>query len=130
MSKSRHSQAWSMDIMIAVVLFIGALIFFGGYFLFAKDSASADLKKEAKLVLDTLTSPGSSERITDANVINDSRLAQFLTTDYNTLKQDLRIQNNFCVYLQDEEGNIIYLNSTATGKGDPSINVSDIPCWQ
>ena len=37
-------------------------------------------------------------------------------------------KNDFCIYFEDENGNILYINATATGLGSGIINVSGIPC--
>lgn len=42
----------------------------------------------------------------------------------------LRIGNDFCIYLEDENGNIVLINDTYRGVGSSNINVSKTPCSQ
>jgi len=129
--RRKKSQAWSMDIIFAVVIFIGA--FFTFYFL-AKPSAQASvegLQKDAQQVISEVsgTSPVS---VIIAGKVNETRLLGLVQQDYADIKRQLRIEGDFCIHFEDQSGNVIYIEKTetenVTGLGSPKINISDIPC--
>ena len=129
MAKKRNkmrSQAFSMDIMLAVIIFIGTVFFFYAILSNTQGSKADELQSEASKVLaDLLSNPGL--KITDGNMINATKLEEFLG-NYSGLKGKLKANNDFCIYFEDEDGNVMFINSTHTGIGSATINVSNIPC--
>ena len=113
----KSSQAWSMDIMIAIILFIGVIFIFYWIVSGSQESKEEQLKEDATIVLENLN-------ITK----NISQLDGLLEEEYPELKRKLRIENEFCVYLEDEDGNVIYLRPDRVGVGSDKISISDIPC--
>jgi hypothetical protein len=47
---------------------------------------------------------------------------------YDELKRALKIEGDFCIYLENEMGYVIVLNNSYKGIGSPNINISKTPC--
>ena len=116
-----------MDIMLAVIIFLGTVFFFYAVLNTSQGSKADELQDEASKVLTGILSEDSGVGITDGNKINTTKLEELLG-NYSGLKSKLKAKNDFCIYFEDEEGNIMYINATYTGLGSGIINVSDVPC--
>lgn len=125
--KFRDSQAWSLDVMLAVIIFIGTLFFFYAILNTAQGTKAKELQDDASKILKDMLSKDSDVRITDGTKINSTKLEELLG-NYSEIKSKLKIENDFCIYFEDENGNILYINATQTGLGSGIINVSDVPC--
>ena len=125
------SQAFSMDIMFAVIIFIGTILFFYAILDTSQDNKADELQNEASKVLKDVLSKDSGVGIADGAKINGTKLEELLG-NYSGIKSKLRIKNDFCIYFEDDSGNIVYINTTKsknyTGIGSKIINVSNIPC--
>jgi len=124
------AQAWSLDILLALVLFIGAIFVFFAFFLNSPGSKEKELQREAAHIIENLGSEDTNISIIEKTSINNSKLDTLLQQNYSVIKNKLRIQNDFCVYIEDENGNILYLNSSTIAKGSSKINVSGLPCFE
>ena len=125
----KKSQAWSMDIMIAAMVFIGAIfviytIFTGNH----QESTAEELEKDASKVLKSVSSEGSDVGIMDGTEMNETKLEQLLGEDYKTIKERIRTEKDFCIFLEDENGDIVYISPGQLGIGSDKIKVSDVPC--
>ena len=125
--KFRDSQAWSLDIMLAVIIFLGTVLFFYAILDTTQGTKAEELQDEASKVLTGISSEDSGVGIMDGNKINATKLEELLG-NYSSIKSKLKVENDFCIYFEDENGNILYINATAIGLGSGIINVSGIPC--
>jgi|TARA_B100001964_G_C14228452_1_gene598869 hypothetical protein len=124
----KTSQAWSMDIMIAIVLFIGTIFVFYSV-LSAKQSPKTDeLQDDASIVLESIVSEDSDIGILDGAEVNETKLEELLGMEYSEIKKKMRVENEFCIFLEDEEGNVIYITQDQPGIGSDEISVSEVPC--
>ena len=55
-------------------------------------------------------------------VIDQNKLQEVQNMDYNSLKKSLNAKNDFCVYVEDGNGNLIL------SKGSSKLNKDDINC--
>ena len=124
------AQSWSIDIILAVFIFIGAFFIF---YLFVGENPNTkveNLKEEASKVIKQLISGGSPPKIVDNNEINLSKVNELKNLSYDELKRKLRIEGDFCIYIEDEKGYIVLINNSYKGIGASSINLSGTPCSQ
>jgi len=106
-----------MDIMIAIVIFIGAIFVFYSILSADPSDKTNELEDEALIVAKNI------------NITNNITLIEELfEEDYYLLKKKLRVKNEFCIFLEDEDGNIIYITQDHPGMGSDKINISDVPC--
>lgn len=124
----KASQVWSMDIMIAIVIFIGAIFVFYSILSDKYSSKTDELQDDASVVLENLASEGSDMGVIDGVQINVTRLEELLGKDYSEIKKKARIKNEFCIFFEDEDGNIIYISQDQAGIGSGKINLSNVPC--
>ena len=122
------SQAFSMDIMIAFVIFLGTIFIFYSIISNSGENKARDLQDDASEVMKVILSRDSNYRLTDGSIVNLTKIEDLLELDYEDLKRQLRIESDFCIYFEDVDGNIIYLSEDKTGIGSDKISISDIPC--
>lgn len=124
------AQSWSIDIIIGVIVFMAAFFIIYALINSDKSATTESLKEEALIVIKQVASGSSSLRVIDGNEINQSRLNELKNLSYVELKRQLRIDGDFCIYVEDENGNIVLLNNSYRAIGAPSINISGAPCSQ
>ena len=123
----KKSQTWSMDIMLAVVIFIGAIFVVYSILSGSKADTAGKLEEDAALVLDNLASEDFEISVVDGVELNEAKLLGLLNEEYPDLKQKIRAGSDFCIFLEDEEGKLVYI-SNKPGIGSDKIKVSDQPC--
>ena len=122
------SQAFSMDIMIALVIFIGSIFLAYSFITGNQDNKGTELKEDASIVLESLVSEDPDIGILNGIEVNETKLVELLGMEYSEIKERIRIKNDFCLFLEDENGNIIYIETDKPGIGSGKIRISDIPC--
>src|SRR3989338_2499151 len=123
------AQTWSMDVILGVILFLGAFFIF--YSLLNQNFNKADsLKQDASSVIREVSSGESLIRIVDNNEVNISKIGMLKNISYEELKFKFRIEGDFCIYIEDEKGNLVLINNSYRSIGAPTINVSGVPCSQ
>ena len=125
---SKKSQSWSIDIILAVVLFMGAFFLF--YSILSDDPAASakNLKNDASLVIRQVSSEGLPVNILDRQQVNISKLNELKNLTYAELKSMLRVEGDFCIYMEDDKGYVVIVNNSYKGIGSPKINISNTPC--
>jgi len=116
-----------MDIMLAIVIFIGAIFFFYAFFDGNQESTAKDLGADASKVLESIASEDPDVGIVGGIEVNETKLEQLLGEDYDTIKKKIRAEKDFCIFLEDEDGDIIYI-SGEPGIGSGKIKISGTPC--
>ena len=123
------AQTWSIDVILGVILFLSAFFIF--YSLLNQNFNKTDsLKQEASSVIKEVSSGDSLIRIVDNNELNITRIGMLKNISYDELKFKFRIEGDFCIYIEDEEGNLVLINNSYRSIGSPMINVSGVPCSQ
>lgn len=102
------------------------------YFLLSSkpDTKVSRLKQDAGAVVEQIASDEAIYKIVDGYELNASKLGQLKNITYEELKKMLRIEGDFCIYLEDEKGNIVLINNSYMGIGSPNINLNGVPCSQ
>ena len=124
------AQSWSIDVALGVVIFIGAFFIFYGLLNENPNTTVSKLKDEALTVIKQLISGASPPRIVDDNQLNITKINQLKNLSYDELKRRLRVEDDFCIYFEDENGNLILINNSYKGVGASKINLSGTPCSQ
>lgn len=124
----QKSQSWSIDIAVGVIIFIAAFLVFYTLFNTNPNTQAANLKQEASTVIKQIASEDATLKIVDNNEINISKINELKNMSYDELKRILRVEGDFCLYLEDDKGYVILINDSYKGVGAPTINVSGTPC--
>ena len=128
--RGKKSQSWSVDVVIACIIFIGA--FFAFYALLNKSTTPnlADLRDDASILIREIASPEAPLRVVDNNELNITKINDMKNLTYDELKRRLRINSDFCIFLENENGELILLNNSYRGVGAPTISLNGTPCDQ
>lgn len=124
------AQSWSIDITLGVIIFIAAFFVFYSLLNASPDAKAKNLQEEASSVIKQVASEEAPLRIVDNKEINISRLNELKNLSYEELKRRLRLEGDFCIYMEDEKGNLVLINNSYKGIGSPNINLSGTPCSQ
>ncbi|MDD9953125.1 MAG: hypothetical protein OXR66_02210 [Candidatus Woesearchaeota archaeon] len=136
--RTEKGQAWSMDLVIGVLIFLLAVGVIYTVLVDFQSSKNADVfqfESEiiAKVIVDEPSLQVAPDNELDMDVLVD--IANGDKGNYDTLKQGFGIENEFCIFLQDEEGNLVYIYDgtdkfAGIGSGDGEMNLTDenIPC--
>ncbi len=124
---SKKSQGWSIDISLAVIIFIAAFFITFSFFYNNSKSDISSLNKEAESISLEASKENSSIGLLVEDALNDSKVLEIASQDYEALRDELRISSDFCIYFEDQDGNIIKFDNI-TGIGSPEINVSGQEC--
>lgn len=130
MIKRKKAQSWSIDIALGVIVFVAAFFIFYTLLNADQGAKSANLRQEASNIIRQITSKGGSLRVVDNNNANLSRLNALKNTSYSELKKSLRVESDFCIYFEDEKGNVVLIDNSYKGIGSQNINLSSTPCSQ
>jgi hypothetical protein len=131
---NNHAQAWGLDLIIATVIFISAILIF---FLFTLNSSSeekeifAQMTETAEIISDNLLLDGSPSNWNDTNVIkigissnnkiNDTKLEKFYNLTNTTIgysKSQSIFVTKFNYFINFSEP-IIIQGNTVVGVGRP-----------
>ncbi len=127
----RRGQVWSIDLVIAVLIFLLAI----GVFYFLNSSRASNdqstLRIDSQVVADKLTGTDALS-VVDQGAVQEQKLLNLSAMDYDALKDQLGVRNDFCIVLVDKDGNLILLGNgteSRVGVGQPNltINVSGTP---
>ncbi len=125
----RRGEVWSLDLIIAVLVFLLAV---GIFYFFTQGHAEKGqtrLRVQAQIVTDKLAASDSP----DAALLDQDRiqaLASQSATDYPATKQSLGLRDDFCVILIDKDGNLLLIgngtdNYVGFGNGNLTLNLTD-----
>ena len=135
LKKRGMGQSWSFDIILAFVVFILIIaIFYAMINANTKTSQPETLQREASVIansLDNATGIKSSLSVIDKGKVEGTNVQNLYESDYNTLKTQFGIKGEFCIYIIDQNGNLITVN-TSTGRkvgfGNDDLMINGIPC--
>lgn len=134
----KKAQMWSMDTIIASIIFISAITAF--IVIISNNYTGQDvenIKSEAEFIPEQLlTSEDTDVSILTDNMVDLDKVKKLQKQNYEDLKSLLGVDGDFCLYFETADGQIVNLseltsegNSVGLGKGD--INLSkNIPCTQ
>jgi hypothetical protein len=128
-------QSWSMDLVIAVVIFGFMAVIFYSLLLIQQKPSIEDLRLSAESINEKLEQPlGACGPIIEGQNTTLEQLKCLYGQDYETVKQQLGVGTDFCIYIQDASGRVYIIGNSSygnkTGFGSPSLILADTPCGQ
>jgi hypothetical protein len=119
MRTSRRGQSFSFDAITAVGLFVVLLIIAILYFYnLNQGGIQQTLSQEAVIISQNLLSP-QQQGITDMGELDDKKIVEIMERllragqnnqeVYNQIKLEFGIRDDFCIYIEDEDGNLLML---------------------
>jgi len=124
------SQTISADAMIAVGLFTVAIIMF---FSFSGDAVEErkieDLQSESSKLLSALSSTRNvSHGFLVGTKVDKEKLNDLTNLTYAQLKQAIGVNADFCIYFEDQDGNLIEIRESVVGLGSRWVEVAGMLC--
>ena len=131
----KKAQTWSLDVMIAIFIFIVVIIgFFYILDMSSKPNEAEKLKDEGETVPDILISSetGKNQSAVLEKKVDEGKIDELVERSqtpegYENLKKELGIEGDFYIHFEDDEGNIIYINESAEtiGIGSDKVNITE-----
>ncbi len=109
---------------------MGAFLLFYALLSGNPEAKITGLREDASTVIKQMSSKDAPLQIMDDNQINISKTGRLKNITYDELKSLLKIESDFCIYFEDENGYTIIINNSYRGIGSSNINISNIPCSQ
>jgi hypothetical protein len=134
MEKRGQGQSWSLDIILAFVIFMLIVGIFYTLLSNNKKTTIEDVQLEATTLsgaLDTSSGVGSKLSIIEDGSINKDKIKTLYDADYEKLKDQFGIKGDFCIYMVDQYGNLVVINTTdglKNGFGNGNLTINDVPC--
>ncbi len=144
--RSRRGQSWSMDLVIAVVVF-GFIAVVTYSLLLIEQAPSID---ELRLRSQTIQERLADGKLEDCNAILANRVPLRITENqtitqaeleclYDKTPEEIRtalnIQGKFCIYVEDAEGTVLLVKDLDAAAifyrvavGDPELTVANTAC--
>ena len=134
MEKRGYGQSWSLDIILALVIF--GLIIGIFYTVLSKDNKgkTENLQREASVLsnnLDSSTGLNTTLSVIDKGTIDEVKLQALYNSSYQSLKNQFGISGDFCVYMVDQYGNLVTVNTSGgelVGFGNGNLTINGKPC--
>jgi hypothetical protein len=136
--KRGQGQSWSMDIILAFVVFVLVIGIFYALLTNNNKDKTADLTLESRTLVSSLDmANGQVNQLTiiEKGNIETVKLETLYQSqdDYMKIKRQLGIRGDFCIYVVDQYGKIIVVkdtdgNYTLASFGNDTCTVSSNPC--
>ena len=106
--KIKKSQSFSVDFIIAIVVFMGVIILFYQLLNPGTEPKTIELQEEAALVARHTEEQTSPLSILDKDTVDEVKLQTLVDSvneegGYEALKSELGIINDFCIYFEDDK---------------------------
>jgi hypothetical protein len=132
-----RGQAWSMDLIFGVLIFMLAIGVIYAMLTYKAKENTEPLRIESEVISQRLTANQTTDAlfpIAPHNTLDEDKLGKLTDLDYEELRQRLGVQREFCIYLHDEQGNLIYIQDslgnryTGIGSATGELNLSGKEC--
>ncbi len=87
------------------------------------------LQEEAETILDELTN-GDEHTFAVNDAFQEEILAKISGMSYKELKDSLNVENDFCIYFEDEVGNLVEVKDGLRSIGSDTIVIDGRPCGE
>jgi len=131
----KKAQTWSLDVIIAIFIFIVVIIgFFYIIDMSSKPNEAEKLKDEGEAVPDILISSetGENQSAVLEKKVDEGKIDELVEKSqtpegYEELKKELGIEGDFYIHFEDDEGNIIYINESddTVGIGSDEVTIEE-----
>ena len=116
-------QAWSIDIIIAVVLFVAAFMFFYVTISGAPTSETTAILIEDGEQLATMLTSDTELSVVKENKLSDSKVIKVSDISYEEIRRIAGLKSDFCIHFEDESGNIINVTGVQS-IGNSEVNIT------
>jgi hypothetical protein len=125
-----RAQVWSIDVLLALVIFVAIILIFYTTINAKQNPRLKDLQIEAGGLKSELEKNPNLGFI-NVDTIDSERMQNFnsqVESNYTSVKEQLGVRGDFCIFYEDESGNLIPVNGK-NGMGNTSeILINGQPC--
>jgi hypothetical protein len=124
-----RGQVWSIDVLLAVVIFISVIIIFYVTMTSRQKPGLKELEAESASLKVELEKNSEFGFIVK-DKIDDAKFQAFIgnaSVNYTGLKQKLGVQDDFCIFYEDSDGSIILIGNLV-GIGSPDVCIAGYKC--
>lgn len=100
---------------IILVLIVAVIAMVIGVYDKANEPKGADAEKITAMILDDHSISFASN-----GVVDEAKLKTIKSMNYNDFKNSFNVKNDFCIYIEDENGNLIL------AKGSPRLSEEEV----
>lgn len=127
----------SLEMIMALTIFVVVLVLIIGLISFTGRDPYRELQAET-VILSTMFTQGGAFQVVNRGSIDIDRFVEYALMDYEELRRQLGIRSDFCIYLEDADGNVTtiqvdvggtIINISGIGNGSP-ILVGGVSCGQ
>ncbi|MBN2454174.1 hypothetical protein JXB11_01375 [Candidatus Woesearchaeota archaeon] len=126
----KKAQTWSMDVLFAVGIFVAGILVL--YYLIGTGAESGiprEVVEDGKKIPEILsTSQNESIGFLLGGKVNQDKLENFAAMDYNETKKILGVSSDYCIYFEDDEGNVVNVSGSVIGVGSGKGTVGGVIC--
>jgi len=108
--------------LIAAVLFLIAV----KVLLEQQDFPDKSLQEDADKLLNAITT--NNLKVLKSDFVDQNGLEEIIKRDYISLKNELGLENDFCIHFEDTNGDLIRINGMSAGIGSSNVKVNGISC--
>ena len=125
----KKGQTISLDLIIGVVLFLTIVVV-----LYAVFQANSDEERSLKnqgdrieALLDSQVTPNriNPPQVSDGIELSENNLQALFAMDYEDVKQELGLTDDFCLVVVDDTGGLVDIGSEDFGFGNGEVSISD-----
>ncbi|USN45262.1 MAG: hypothetical protein H6502_04365 [Candidatus Woesearchaeota archaeon] len=127
----KRAQTLSLDLMIAAVIFVIIVVVFYAIMISSDTTpTTASLHEEANAIYNSLNverNPSTPYPVIDGTEIDPAELERLYGINPDVLRETFNSNNNFCIFLADENKNIVFVydgTNNKAGVGDDEVNIS------
>lgn len=120
-----------MDVILAVVVFGFITVAITSFALLDEPEIQSLEQRAQTIDVQLAASVAGCEAILNDAQVNDEAILCLTQADYNSLREELDVQGDFCIHLEDENGNVVPITNSSFSKlsiGSNEIKVGGVPC--
>ncbi|OIO63721.1 hypothetical protein COV22_02520 [Candidatus Woesearchaeota archaeon CG10_big_fil_rev_8_21_14_0_10_47_5] len=132
MRLKKRGQNWSFDAILAVSIFIVAVsAFFYMTTVSARSRLVTQLSMDAEVISESIISSHNQSSLTfidSNNKVDKMRLHDFMNRSYESIRDELGIEGDFCIYFEDKNKTLVVLDGNRSGIGSSRMSIGGINC--
>jgi hypothetical protein len=122
--RQKNAQTWSIDLIMGVIIFMLIIAIFYAFLSTNTKPKLEQLKDDALITSKKNANNAETLGLVKEGIISEARFDELCDMPYEELKRELGIENDVCIYLEDEQGNVILCgngNQAGIGNGEDII---------
>jgi len=124
----KKGQAWSLDLIIGVVLFLLILVVVYSL-LSSKPTQNNELRSDADKIftkMDAINNPSQNlPKVIQGNSLSEVELAKLYGLSYDELKAGMGVTGEFCIVVVDDFDSIIEINNSYSVGSGEDLSIGD-----